>query len=262
MNIVFRKLPGNPDLGIAFFWRLAVHTVRPARLVDHFIPELFYDYLLVETGAVRLQQMPHQTTNRIPDQVLKTLFTRPLTFVYKTPLVLYGARFTLRFAEAFWQAELGANRFLKQSWVSPEPGDLETFAGHLTHYLQTHQTGKHPDPLLTPTLHECDGLVNRSPRHKRRLYLATYGVSRQVLQRLASLHAFLQQTCDFGDERPHIISHLDPDVFYDQAHLNHIFKRITGLSPSEYFQASSILQENLMAASYNEPPAQETRLAQ
>jgi hypothetical protein len=43
-----------------------------------------------------------------------------------------------------------------------------------------------------------------------------------------------------------------PDVFYDQPHLNHSFKKMTGLAPVEYFQNSSILQDNLMSASYNE----------
>jgi AraC-like DNA-binding protein len=41
-------------------------------------------------------------------------------------------------------------------------------------------------------------------------------------------------------------------VFYDQPHLNHAFKKMTGLSPVEYFEHNSILQDNLMSASYNE----------
>lgn len=61
---------------------------------------------------------------------------------------------------------------------------------------------------------------------------------------------FLEQTCAFT-QNPRIIGYVNPDVFYDQAHLNHVFKKMTGRSPVEYFEASSILQDNLMAASYN-----------
>lgn len=261
MTIAFQKLPGEPHLGVAFFWRLAIHTPRPATRIDHFIPELFYDYFLVETGAVHVRLVPGPHSDRLPDQSLKTLHTHPLTFVFTTPLVLYGARFTLRFAELCWEPRLSANRFIEESWVSPKPRKLSVFADQLTRHLRAHQTRRHPYPLLAPGLRECDELAHLSARHKRRLYQSTFGVSRQALQRLASIQAFLQQTCDFGDETPHIISHLDPDVFYDQAHLNHTFKRLTGFSPSEYFQANSILQDNLMAVSYNELPAEQTRLA-
>lgn len=261
MRIAFQKLPGESSLGVAFFWRLAIHTPRPVRLTDHFIPELFYDYFLVETGAVHVRKAPGQAADRLPDQALRTLYTHPLTFVFTTPLVLYGARFTLGFAESFWQSELDANRITEQSWVSPKPRNLPAFADQFTHYLQAHQTRRHPHPLLSPALQESAWLVNFSLRHKRRLYQSVFGVSRQALQRLAAVHTFLEQTCDFAAETPRIISHLNPDVFYDQAHLNHVFKQLTGFSPGEYFQANSILQDNLMAASYNAPPAERTRLA-
>jgi AraC-like DNA-binding protein len=45
---------------------------------------------------------------------------------------------------------------------------------------------------------------------------------------------------------------MNPEVYYDQPHLNRAFKKLTGFSPVEYFQANSILQDNLMSASYNE----------
>lgn len=261
MKIAFQKTPGEPHLGVAFFWRLAIQTPRPATLIDHFIPELFYDYFLVERGAVDVRQLPGPHSVRLPDQSLRTLYTRPLTLVITTPLVLYGARFTLRFAELCWLPQLGANRFIEEPWVSPKPRKLAVFADQLTGYLRAHQTRRHPYPLLAPALRESDEFAHLSARHKRRLYQSTFGASRQVLQRLAAIQAFLQQACDFGDETPHIINHLNPDVFYDQAHLNHTFKRLTGFSPSEYFQANSILQDNLMAVSYNELPAEPTRLA-
>jgi len=55
-------------------------------------------------------------------------------------------------------------------------------------------------------------------------------------------------------QNPRIIEHVTPEVFYDQPHLNHAFKKMTGLSPVEYFEVNSILQDNLMSASYNEVP--------
>jgi methylphosphotriester-DNA--protein-cysteine methyltransferase len=53
---------------------------------------------------------------------------------------------------------------------------------------------------------------------------------------------------------------VNAEVFYDQPHLNHTFKKLTGFSPVEYFQANSILQDNLMSASYNEISAEEGKL--
>ena len=71
---------------------------------------------------------------------------------------------------------------------------------------------------------------------------------------------FLEKSCDFTVEYPRIIQHVDAEVFYDQPHLNHAFKRMTGLSPLEYFEANSILQDNLMAASYNEISDEEDKI--
>ncbi len=143
MRIAFQKRPGEPNLGVAFFWRLAIHTPRPVKLTDNFIPELFYGYFLVKTGAVHVQKAPGQAADRLPDQALRTLYTHPLTFVFTTPLVLYGARFALGFAESFWQSEPGANRITEQAWVSPKPRHLSAFADQLAHYLQAHQTHRY-----------------------------------------------------------------------------------------------------------------------
>ena len=72
------------------------------------------------------------------------------------------------------------------------------------------------------------------------------------MQNIQNIQSFLEQTCDFGSQNPRIIRHVDPDVFYDQPHLNHTFKKMTGVAPVEYFETNSILQDNLMSASYNE----------
>ena len=65
------------------------------------------------------------------------------------------------------------------------------------------------------------------------------------------MQAFLEQMCDFGRHTPRVLGYVNPEVFYDQPHLNRVFKKMTGLSPLEYFATPSHLQDNLMAASYN-----------
>jgi methylphosphotriester-DNA--protein-cysteine methyltransferase len=84
------------------------------------------------------------------------------------------------------------------------------------------------------------------------LYKSIFGISRKELLGIQNIHSFLEQACDFASNNPRIIQHVPPDVYYDQPHLNHAFKKITGLTPIEYFEQSSMLQDNLMSASYNE----------
>jgi hypothetical protein len=144
-----------------------------------------------------------------------------------------------------------ANAFAAQAWVRRKPKNLGDFASQVSAHLQAHRRRKTPYPLLADGLTESGWLASYSPRHKRRLYQSVFGISRQALEGIEGLHAFLAQACDFGAGRPRIIGHVNPDVFYDQPHLNHTFKRLTGLSPLAYFEASTLLQDNLMAASYN-----------
>lgn len=134
------------------------------------------------------------------------------------------------------------------------------FASQITEHIQKHRTKKWPYPMFLPTLEESGWLVNFSPRHKRRLYKATFGLTRKEIQNIRNVHSFLEQTCDFASQNPRIIQHVNAEVFYDQPHLNHTFKKLTGFSPVEYFQANSILQDNLMSASYNEISAEEGKL--
>jgi AraC-like DNA-binding protein len=187
----------------------------------------------------------------LPQQSLKTIHSHPLKFIFSTPLVLFGARLSLGFAESFW-GEIKANSFLRQTWVKGEADDLELFKAQVENHLKSHQRQKLPYPMFQSSLDESDWLVNFSPRHKRRLYQSMFGLSRKELQNIRNVHTFLEQTCDFGSQNPRIIQHVTPEVFYDQPHLNHAFKKTTGFSPVEYFEASSILQDNLMSASYNE----------
>lgn len=249
MNLTFRKLAGVPSLGIAFFWRLSLDAGSPAFVFDHFIPELFFDYLYIESGDVQCVQQGR--TFHLPRQSLKTLFTRPVEFIYSVPLVMYGVRLKLGFTESF-SVEMKANDFLEQAWVEGEAGDLDTFKQQVMNHLETKQRERFPYPLFSAGLDESGWLVNFSARHKRRLYQAAFGLSRKELLNIRNLQAFLEQVCDFSSQNPRIIQHMAPDVYYDQPHLNHAFKKMTGRSPVDYFETVSILQDNLMSASYNE----------
>jgi hypothetical protein len=53
MNISFQKKPGNPALGITFFWRREIKAKSSITITDHFIPELFFDYFFVREGKLR-----------------------------------------------------------------------------------------------------------------------------------------------------------------------------------------------------------------
>jgi AraC-like DNA-binding protein len=250
MRISFKKLPGNPGLGIAFFWKLAIETRSPVLLRDHFVPELFWDFFHVVQGQVGRYDEARGRRYKLPRQALKPLYNRPLKLVYQAPLVMYGARLTLAFVESFWE-ETKANRFVEQAWVKDEALSLEAFKVRVLEQIQRRRISKLPYPLFKNDLQESDWLIHYSPRHKRRLYAATFGLSRKELLNIHNVQAFLKQTCDFGARNPRIIQHIDPAVFYDQPHLNRTFKKLTGFAPVEYFDTSSILQDNLMSASYN-----------
>jgi hypothetical protein len=229
-------------------------TIRADSLLtitDHFIPELFYDYFCVKEGSIRCVDATLGTEFPLPAQALKTLYTQPLKLIFDTPLVLFGARFSLRFAESFW-GEMKANCFLEQDWAGEEAVDLQSFSKKITKHIHKHRENKWPYPLFSNALEESGWLVNFSPRHKRRLYKSTFGISKKELWSIQNVHSFLEQNCDFDAEYPRIIQHVNAEIFYDQPHLNHAFKKMTGLSPLEYFEVNSILQNNLMAASYNE----------
>jgi AraC-like DNA-binding protein len=242
MNIMFQKKRGDSSLGIAFFWKIEVETKSPVTITDHFIPELFFDYFFTKEGRIRCLGETHGTKFNLPQQALKTMHTHRWTFVFSTPLVLYGARLSLKFAESFW-GEAKANCFLKQEWVRKDTHDLGSFQAQVVTHLESHRTKKLPYPMFSSDLEESAWLSNFSPRHKRRLYQAVFGLSRQELQNIRNIHSFLERTCDFASETPRILRHVSPEVFYDQPHLNHAFKKMTGFAPVEYFHANSILQE-------------------
>ena len=41
MKVTFQKLPGDPALGVAFYWSLTLRTRTPGTLSERLIPELF-----------------------------------------------------------------------------------------------------------------------------------------------------------------------------------------------------------------------------
>jgi AraC-like DNA-binding protein len=254
MDISFQRLSGDASLGIVFFWKMTMTTNSRAIISDHFIPELFFDYFFIKEGQIRCVDKARNRRLTLPHQGLKTLHTRRILFRSTTPLVVFGVRCSLKFAESFWDGDLPANSFLKQKWINPDTADLESFAAQARRYIQTHQTKRLPYPMLSPDHKQSNWLVHFSPRHKRRLYKLIFGLSRKELENIRNLHVFLEQSCDFTSQSPRIIQYVNPEVFHDQPHLNHTFKKLTGFSPVEYFQANSILQDHLMSASYNEIP--------
>lgn len=250
MHISFQKRPGDSSLGIAFFWKLTIEAKSLVTITDHLIPELFLDYFFVHRGKIKLVD-PWGKKTSLPQQTLKNIFTHPLNLVFSTPLILFGARLSLKFAETYHGDGCPPNSFLEQNWGGKHIDDLEAFASQVTECVQRRQTRRNPYPMFKSALEESDWLVNFSPRHKRRLYKTTFGLSRKELLNIQNIHSFLEQTCDFALENPRIIRHVNPEVFYDQPHLNHIFKKMTGLAPVGYFEKNSVLQDNLMSASYN-----------
>lgn len=236
-----------------FFWSMKIETKSPAEVVDHFVPELFYDFFMVKKGNIHCVDTDQNSRFVLPRQALKTLHTHPLTMVLSTPLVLFGARLSLEFSESFWE-KMTANRFIEQAWAGKEAGDLASFATQVREYIQAHRKNKFPYPMFSKQLKESDWLVNFSPRHKRRLYAEAFGLSRKELLNIHNVQSFLEQVCDFGARAPRILHHVNPETYYDQPHLNRSFKKMTGVSPVEYFERNSVLQDNLMSASYNEIP--------
>ncbi len=251
MKILFQKQKGNPSLGIAFFWSMTLETKSSTLISDHFIPELFYDYFLLKKGAIKAVDS-RGNEFIFPQQTLKTIHTRLIKFSFSTLLIMFGARLSLKFAESFWGKNIRSNSFIEQNWAIKEPKDVASFALQITETIQNHRESKTIAPLLSPALDESAWLGGYSPRHKSRLYKSVFGISKKEMWSIQNVHSFLEQTCDFASQNPRIIQHVNPEVFYDQPHLNHSFKKVTGFSPVEYFEASSILQDNLMSASYNE----------
>lgn len=251
MNVSFQRSKGDARLGIEFYWKFSLDIKAGKKQVisDQLIPELFYDFFYVKKGAVTVKARGWRFS--LPQQCLKTIFNQPAALEYSVPLILYGARLSLKFAESFW-GKMKANSFLSQAWVGKEPRSLGAFAKQVEDHIRLNRKEKSPYPMFSRRLDESDWLVNFSPRHKRRLYAAAFGLSRKELLNIRNVQSFLEQTCDFAARNPRILHHINPGIFYDQPHLNRSFKKMTGSSPLEYFEANSLLQDNLMSASYNE----------
>ncbi len=231
---------------LLFCWRMSIDVGQVTAVSDIFIPELFFDFFYIHKGEMTWADVP------LPRQTLKTLHTQRLDLVLKAPLDVYGARFTLPFAELFWQKQMPVNSCLEQRWLENPVSDLATFASQIVAAIAKRRTKKIIAPMFQPSLAETDWLAAYSPRHKRRLYKSVLGISQKELRAIQNVHQFLGQTCDFATGMPRIVEYVNADSFYDQPHLNNAFKKMTGLSPLAYFEANSILQDNLMAASYNE----------
>lgn len=248
MKISFQKQVGNPDLGILYFWCLKINTKNI--ITEQWIPELFYDCFYIKDGQIKTIDFEGRKRT-LPQKTLKMIYTKPFSLYFSTPLVLYGARLSLRFAESF-QGKVTANEFQNQAWVKNEAKSLGDFANQVTSHVESQCELKNPYPMFKKEIQESDWLKNFSPRHKRRLYQNTFGISRKEMLNIQNVQTFLNQVCNFGYQNPRIIQYVNSEVFYDQPHLNHKFRKMTGFSPVEYFEKNSVLQDNLMSASYNE----------
>ncbi|MEW6083433.1 MAG: AraC family transcriptional regulator [Chloroflexota bacterium] len=253
MKVSFQKKRGDHTLGIDFFWKFAIESKPRIPVLEHFIPELFFDFFYIKAGRVHWVDPATGKKTALRQQTLKTIHHRPLHFQFSAPLVVFGARLSLAFAESFWEGAK-ANTLLNQTWVKGDAKSLEDFARQVSATVRTKRHQKFPRPMLSSGVQEANWLVHYSPRHKRRMYESIFGLSRKELLNIRNMQAFLEQTCDFASGSPRIIQHVNPEVFYDQPHLNRLFKKMTGVSPVEYFETNSILQDNLISASYNENP--------
>lgn len=259
MRVTFQKKRGDRTLGIEFFWKFTIESKNRSLVFEHFIPELFFDYFFIQRGSVQCIDLVTGKKTVLPQQSLKTVHHRPIQFRFSAPLVMFGVRLSLAFAESFWE-EANANTMLDQEWVEQDPDSLEAFSRQVLATVKSNRRQKVPGPMFSAGLQESKWLVHYSLRHKRRLYKYVFGLSRKELLNIRNMQAFLEQTCDFASRNPRIIQHINPEVFYDQPHLNRLFKRMAGLSPLEYFEANSTLQDNLMSASYNESPGRWVRI--
>jgi len=260
MKISFQVKKEQTLPELLFCWRMTIEAAQPTAVPDIFIPELFFDFFYVQKGELAYID-GQQNEQIVPGQLLKTLHTQRLDLILKTPLELYGARFRLPFAELFWQKQMPANTFLEQQWLKDPVVDLAAFSSQVITAVAKRRTKKIIAPMFRPSLAETDWLAAYSPRHKRRLYKSVLGISQKEMWAIQNVHQFLGQSCEFATGMPRIVEYINADSFYDQPHLNNAFKKMTGLTPLAYFEASSILQDNLMAASYNELADHQARIS-
>jgi hypothetical protein len=139
-------------------------------------------------------------------QGLKTLWTQPLTLTHAPPLVLLGARLRLAFAEPYEGGAVRVDALSEATWVTRRPKNLADFAALVRAHLLGRTARKTPYPPLAGGLTESGWLGSYSPRHKRRLYQAVHGLSRQALKRVGAVQAFLEQACNFGAQRTHTLA--------------------------------------------------------
>lgn len=246
MNVSFQLSRPTELPDLLFCWRLTIDVPERAMLAELFIPELFFDFFFLQSGGISCAGRP------FPRQALKTLHTRSLDLVLEAPLDVYGARFSLPFAESYWRRQTPAGAILPQTWVREPVAGLGHFTSQVVEGIGARFTTTPAARMFGPALEETERMAAYSSRHKRRIYRSVFGIGAQELHSIERVHRFLGQACDFSTGTPRILHYVNDDAYFDQPHLNRGFKKVTGRSPLEYFEADSILQPNLMAASYNE----------
>ena len=250
MKISFQKLPVKAEPDLLFCWRLEIEAGEETAVTDIFIPELYFDFFYIQRGSIFMRWPAAAATK-------SEGFAHAASYPSDTAAagVVWGAVWLGLCRETFWQKQMPANCFVPQRWLQTAVIDLPSFASQLVQTLAARRVRKTVGGMVRPFPRETDWLAAYSPRHKRRLYKTVFGLSQKEMQAIHNIQLFLGQTCDFAAETPRIVEHVNAELFYDQPHLNNAFKKMTGLSPLAYFEANSILQDNLMAASYNEQTA-------
>ncbi len=251
MKASFRKLSGHSDVGGVFHWQLSLTAAETDVIEELFIPELFYDVIVLNAGTVTYA-IGDGDWQPLPRACVKTIQTAQFRLRFQGRIKLSGTRLPLCFAERL-NLNLAANQLVPLQWGTDCECVLSEFASEFEAFLDEQATKGLSNSLLNNALQETTWFQQYSARQKRRYYQKIFGISQKELRKIQNMHKFLGQACYFSTrDDPRILDNVSAGDYYDQPHLNRTFRELTGLTPVEYFQITSVLQDNLMAASYNE----------
>lgn len=112
------------------------------------------------------------------------------------------------------------------------------------------------DPLVTTALdfiqrhkgvipiHHLTGIIGCHPRQLERKFNTAIGISPKDLCNIVRVHSFIKLLQ--SDTKPNLTGYAYESGYYDQAHLIREFRKITGLTPSQYLRNSTPLAVNFL----------------